>query len=602
MPKSRVTGENRFRALLVSAPWQYQLMPCLGICALSAYGRQHGFAVDTLHACRRFHTELSRFAEDELRPSEGEAIGASLLFPELQTRILRNMRRRFSGVTRLRSLMLDVYRGIFESVPWDEYNLVGFSIVHGKMYLSLLMAKWLKELRGNIVHITVGGSRVIGNPGLTILQKFPQIDSIISGEGELALVGLLNKLSGHQGVDLSTIPGISYRQGKQLISNPNNQISNLDELPVPWFEEYETSVRGVILKSELAPSLNIEASRGCYNRCAFCTDVLGWKGYRIKSPEKLIREILYLTQHYKVKDYFFVDRVTPHHEWWGRFSRLLSGSPILHGISIHAEVRPTISRQHFIHMKRSNVVEMQFGCETLSSGVLESMRKNSRVIDNLHALKLAEEFQIRTSNNFMIQFPTEQQNDVNECADNIFSATPYQPFQMPHKFVLEFGSIVFCKPRLFGIFDIAPKDMYCDYPALPAFLLKRYGTVTYAYKKKRYVDYRRLMAAYTAWWNDYHRWRKKGKLLLAYRNLGRRGIVTDRRNRTKTIHLNYLQNRLVQFCEDIRTWKTICERFNSYSEIDLRKEIEWLCQKHILFCDNTCYLSLPVNPSSNSIS
>ena len=77
MPKSRVTGENRFRALLVSAPWQYQLMPCLGICALSAYGRQHGFAVDTLHACRRFHTELSRFAEDELRPSEGEAIGAT---------------------------------------------------------------------------------------------------------------------------------------------------------------------------------------------------------------------------------------------------------------------------------------------------------------------------------------------------------------------------------------------------------------------------------------------------------------------------------------------------------------------------------------------
>ena len=99
------------------------------------------------------------------------------------------------------------------------------------------------------------------------MQKNPDIDYIIKGEGEYAFCELIEAVDNN--TSLGGIKGLVYRKDGRIIENPERPIiTPLSELP--------RASRDVIEKYHLRRAL-ISTSRGCKRSCRFCCSPLYWK-------------------------------------------------------------------------------------------------------------------------------------------------------------------------------------------------------------------------------------------------------------------------------------------------------------------------------------
>jgi len=116
------------------------------------------------------------------------------------------------------------------------------------------------------------------------------VDYIVIGEGEKTFPHLLQTIE--KGGDLSTVPGIAYRdEGELTFTTPRPAIANLDELPMPrrdLVDRYRSEYFFRFWDDVYA----IESTRGCPYRCNFCSV---WRFFggkvRFKSPERVVDEI-----------------------------------------------------------------------------------------------------------------------------------------------------------------------------------------------------------------------------------------------------------------------------------------------------------------------
>lgn len=130
------------------------------------------------------------------------------------------------------------------------------------------------------------------------------VDFVVHGEGEITIVELTQALAAPDSTGLSTVAGISFRDGEEIVfTGWRELISNLDNLPFPAYDLLPVDRYG--RTSRHHPHFAaVESSRGCTHACQFC--VL-WRQMgrfnahrpepclRVKSPERLLEEIRILT-------------------------------------------------------------------------------------------------------------------------------------------------------------------------------------------------------------------------------------------------------------------------------------------------------------------
>lgn len=129
------------------------------------------------------------------------------------------------------------------------------------------------------------------------------IDAAVTGEGELTVVELLERLSCGKG--LVGVEGVVFRQGQQIIKNPSRPlITDLDSLPFPARELLGDAARYVPPPATYRrrPVAVVMTSRGCNRRCIYCfqMDKERKSGIRYRSIPNVLKEIeLCLRQGYR---------------------------------------------------------------------------------------------------------------------------------------------------------------------------------------------------------------------------------------------------------------------------------------------------------------
>jgi anaerobic magnesium-protoporphyrin IX monomethyl ester cyclase len=137
-------------------------------------------------------------------------------------------------------------------------------------------------------------------------------DCAIAGEGEVAVKQFINALASDS--DISKVPGLVKKIGeKKYIINPTARIHFMDMLPRPArhlvnMEKYFKIGNFHSSKSRSKRVLNVMCSRGCPEKCTFCTTPAMWGQLtRWRSISHIMEEIKNDVRDYKIGEIQFDD-------------------------------------------------------------------------------------------------------------------------------------------------------------------------------------------------------------------------------------------------------------------------------------------------------
>ena len=138
--------------------------------------------------------------------------------------------------------------------------------------------------------IAVGGYHAALYPSYYLEEM--EVDVVATGEGEEVAVGLMRVMRGD--ADISEVPNIAFRNDGRIILSPR-RYAPIDSIPMPARDLL--SPRSFRAYGRKAASMI--ASRGCPNRCSFCTSRALWgTTYRQRSVASILDEMRECVERY----------------------------------------------------------------------------------------------------------------------------------------------------------------------------------------------------------------------------------------------------------------------------------------------------------------
>ena len=290
-----------------------------------------------------------------------------------------------------------------EERPWEKLkavlsefrpHLTGVSCTH-TCQLNEIMAE-LKIIRKfSPASLIVGGGIIFS----VFYEKYIReglIDIAVIGEGELTFTALAKALAAHTidcapvgeyKAELNTIDGLVYMDGNRLVkTQPRAHIQNLDEMPLPAYELYPMHKYS---SSTFCGSraFGVVFSRGCNNRCKFCSEAYEWN-YTMRKPSAkyAVGQIELLNNKYG-RDIFVIGDTDflYSREWAAEFAALIFEKKLKIKFHIQSCCGSVIKNQDLLPvLKRAGLFEIMIGAESPFSSVLKNLKKpysNPEIID-----------------------------------------------------------------------------------------------------------------------------------------------------------------------------------------------------------------------------
>jgi ribosomal peptide maturation radical SAM protein 1 len=602
--------------VLVSTPWPLFNRPSIQLGTLSAFVKRHlpDVRVTANHAYLDVAAELGYdlYKEISERTWLAESVYAALLYPEKLETIARFWYRRARG---LLSLQGTSFQGlcsraraasdkILDQVPWEQFQLAGFSICFGQLTSTLYFVGQLKK-RNPSLRVVAGGSACAGELGESLLNNIPEIDFVVQGEGELPLTQLTEVLGNSETVG-EPIAGLLTRN-KGESASPTSQIEQLDEMPPPDYQDYFDHLRSLGPHKLFLPRIPVEMSRGCWWRkrmrpgdklsgCAFCNLNLQWDGYRSKSPWRVTEELDQLANRYEILSLSFMDNLLPGKGLGELFRRL---GELEKDLRLFAEIRATTPLDVLRSMGSAGMAEVQVGIEALSNSLLKKLNKGTSAIDNVEIMKNCErrDTPILTGN-LIFQFPSSDGRDVTETLDNLSFVLPFRPLKgIP--FWLGYGSPVWHAPKEYGIRRVGNHPYYKQ--LFPPDVLRGLRLMIQGYQgsvRHQQRLWKPVQEAMARWKNHYESLHRKADAgpILSYQDGGDFMIIRHRRlgEDDMTHRLRGTSREIYLFCSTQRKMSEIQSRFPGFGEEKIRSFLQTMVGKRLMFCEGDRWLSLAI--------
>ena len=296
---------------------------------------------------------------------------------------------------------------IFRTIKSLDPLLIGFSVIfqyHIDVFRDI--AGYLRG-KGINCHFTAGG-HYASLKNRELFELIPDLDSIVRFEGEYSLLELIRCL--HKGSDWRQVRSISYRDGGEIIENSLRPLEkDLDRFPFP----FRSPLKKVVFERKMA---TIIAGRGCIYNCSFCNIRKFYSQppgplKRIRKPEKVVEEMLFLYNKKNCSIFFFLDddfpvRSADSPDWVIRFCNGLKKNDLSGDIMWKICCRPDeIDRELFEMMKRNGLFRVFLGIEDGTDHGLKRLNKNMKVAESLRGIWILRDLDIDYDYGFMLFQP-----------------------------------------------------------------------------------------------------------------------------------------------------------------------------------------------------
>jgi radical SAM superfamily enzyme YgiQ (UPF0313 family) len=243
-----------------------------------------------------------------------------------------------------------------------------------------------------------------------------EIDAVCTLEGDIVLPGLVDTIE-RGDFGKHAVKGFVIKDrptGGILDGEDPDPITDLDGLPFPDYSWADLD------KYTIRHRLTMMLSRGCINRCAFCSEGMNFKKYRCRSAANIIAE---LKQHLGMFG-------NPRGVFINFNDSLINGNMkefvdlcdriTAEGLRFHwggmALFRPEMTRATLAKMRKAGCVELMWGLEAGNDHVLGLMRKRFDVALAERVIRDCHDEGIKQYTNIIVGFPGETKADFTETA------------------------------------------------------------------------------------------------------------------------------------------------------------------------------------------
>lgn len=291
---------------------------------------------------------------------------------------------------------------VLERIRKFKPDLIGIAMKTFSYKRTYEIIKEIKKQFPNVKILTGGSHLSIYQDA--VLKQCKEIDFGVHREGEEVLSDLC------MGKPFKNINGLIYREGGKVIFNPSKPtIIHLDEIPFPKYKKFE-------LEKYWYPARYIITSRGCPERCTFCSvpTVLG-QYWRARSPENVLEEITYWYNKGWKRFEILDDNFTFHKERAAKICDLIFQSGMKIEIDTPNGIRADrVDRELLQKMKDVGWKSVSYGVDGGNNKILQSIKKGETIEQIDQSTRDAIDVGLDVILHFIIGLPGETIEDIED--------------------------------------------------------------------------------------------------------------------------------------------------------------------------------------------
>ncbi len=472
-----------------------------------------------------------------------------------------------------------------EQIVQYRPTIIGFTSVFQQQLSSLLLAKRVKELLPSVV-IVFGGANNEGVMGRQVLESFPWVDYVISGEGEHLIVELVK----------------SVACGAEFPSySSSSKLQVMDELPFVNYSGYFEQLVQYSLDGKIASRVPFETSRGCWwgakNHCTFC----GLNGLtmtqRSKSPQRALQEFTTILQMYPNVPISVTDNILDY-KYFDDFIKSLASVRRRHKYELFYEVKANLTKTQLIMLKDAGITMIQPGIESFCTSSLKAMKKGVRPIQNIQLLKWSREIGIKVVWNVLCGFAEDSPREHVEASKMLGMLSHYDPPNGAANIRLDRFSPNYVDPEKHGFKNVRAYPSYkYIYPFDAQAIENMAYYFTYDYLNEVVdVGYKRSINVAV------NKWRRASKtsFMIYYCDNLQHVVIDGRRSKIRVFLLDELSSDIHAACDEAKKVEHLYVLLNKYERRLIEKKIQKMIRYRLLLHYDSHILSLAISGTLKS--
>jgi radical SAM superfamily enzyme YgiQ (UPF0313 family) len=331
----------------------------------------------------------------------------------------------------------------------DGTIIVGFSTWISNYLTTLMAAAELKRLP-KPPYIIFGGPQCSDSEiAADLAVASGLVDAIVVGEGEQTFLELQSRVDPVSRTLSGPVPpGTKVLQDGAVHYSGRRKLMRLDEAPLPDFDAMDLDVY-----SDRVRQISFQLSRGCTDKCEFCSEWVFWERFRSSSPAATVERLHELQRRTGYGHVTFSDSLLN-----GTGRRLVAFAEQVLASNLHFSwsgfARADITRPIARLLSRAGLRHVFVGVESLSDDTLSSMNKRRESADNINAIEAFLEAGISVAAGVVAGFPGDSRDAFENTARILRSYIKQHPtrFQVSvEPFVVTPSATIYKKHNEFGL-------------------------------------------------------------------------------------------------------------------------------------------------------
>jgi radical SAM superfamily enzyme YgiQ (UPF0313 family) len=344
-----------------------------------------------------------------------------------------------------------------------ELDLVGFTVWNSN-FLQVLMAAAHLKRRPKPPLIIAGGPQTTESVSAAKLAlKSGLVDLVVLGEGEETLRCVYESFDAHTRTVRADIGGtMRWDQSTREFVTSKRPLMPIRELPIPDFEQID-----IAAYERTGNHLRVfpfQLSRGCTDKCSFCSEWKFWERFRSDDVGHVIDQIAQLKRDYQIDGIAFTDSLLN-----GVMPRLRAFAEGLLERNIELKwggfMRANMDLETAKLLRRAGCVLGFFGIESFDDETLREMNKRRTMADNVQALEAFLSAGIAVRAGFIPGFPGDDRHRFMKTAMVFRSLQKRFPSLLAtgiEPFVVSPGQPIFKDLAHYGLTPTKWPDQYLD--------------------------------------------------------------------------------------------------------------------------------------------